>query len=283
MKRISLTILLVAILTVILNSITPTEFKQIERNLEKQAAKYQNSGYHNNLKAQKVTTEYNVGDTKTLWKWDLSVMPPAWVQAPSTCKAVGEHCYIFVADEDWQTHMDESDVQVVMNYLEDETMATEEYGAIEMDEEHFGPVPDELDNDPKIIVFYSALGSFGGSTFDGYFSVYNQVTEEESHNFNPPGHSNECEMIYMTCHPLNPTDPVRISVLAHELQHMIHWGFDQNEETWLNEGMSELAMVYFGMPDPITSFPNNPNNTLTEWNQEFSDYVKTMLFFTYLQ
>jgi hypothetical protein len=263
-------------------AISKEEFNKIEKDLEKQAGKYASSPYHNSIKNQKVTTEYQVGDTKVFWKWDLSVMPPTWVQTPSTCRAVGEHCYLFVADEDWQINMNESDVQVVMNYLENQTMNTNEYGAIEMDIEHFGPIPDELDNDPKLIVFYSALGSFGGSTFDGYFSVYNQVTEEEAHNLNPPGHSNECEMIYMTCYPLDPTDPVRISVLSHELQHLIHWGFDQNEDTWLNEGMSELAMVYFGLPDPISQFPSNPNNSLNSWNQTFADYVKTMLFFTYL-
>jgi hypothetical protein len=64
---------------------------------------------------------------------------------------------------------------------------------------------------------------------------------------------------------------------------MIHWLGDINEDTWVNEGCSELAMVYFGLPDPIVQFPNNPDNTLTFWDQEFADYVKVMLFFTYLE
>ena len=40
-------------------------------------------------------------------------------------------------------------------------------------------------------------------------------------------------------------------------------------------------MVYFGMPDPISQFNSNPDNSLNTWNQEWADYVKTMLFFTY--
>ena len=84
----------------------------------------------------------------------------------------------------------------------------------------------------------------------------------EAQMMNPPGHSNECEMIYMTCYPLNPTDPIRISVLAHELEHLIHWGGDINEDTWVDEGLAELAMVYFGIPDPISQFNTNPDNSL---------------------
>ena len=80
---------------------------------------------------------------------------------------------------------------------------------------------------------------------------------------NPPGHSNECEMIYMTCSPLNPIDPTLISVLSHELQHMIHWAGDENESTWVDEGMAELAMVHFGLPDPITSFNGNANKAVS--------------------
>lgn len=228
------------------------------------------------------TREYQVGDTQTFWSWNLSVMPPAWIQTPATCRAVGEFCYVFVADNQWNIHMDQDDVDIVFNYLENETMNSTEYGAVEMDINLFGQVPDEIDNDPKVIVFYMALGSFMGTAFDGYFSPYNQVTEQQAQQMNPPGHSNECEMIYMTCSPLNPTDPIRISVLSHELEHMIHWGQDINEETWLDEGCAELAMVHFGIPDPIVNFPNNPDNSLHIWNQLFADYVKVMLFFTYL-
>ena len=210
-------------------------------------------------------------------------MPPLWIQTPATCRAVGDHCYLFVADDQWDVNMDQGDVDTVMPYLEEMTMISNEYGAIEMDIELFGPIPDELDNDPKLIVFYSALGQFQGSQFDGYFSrPYNQVTESEAQQMSPSGHSNECEMIYMTCSPLDPTEPIRISVLAHELQHLIHWGGDPNEDTWVDEGCAELAMVWFGLPDPITGFNTNPDNSLVEWNQEFADYVKVMLFFTYL-
>ncbi len=260
----------------------PGAWNEFQRDLGIQAADHKDSPEHLALR-QRETRSYEVGDTATFWKWDLSVMPPLWVQTPATCRAVGAHCYLFVADSEWGLHMDQTDVDAVMFRLEESTINDSTRGVIEMDIDLFGPIPDELDNDPRLVVFYSALGSFQGNYFDGYFSPYNQVTEAQAQQMNPPGHSNECEMIYMTCHPLDPIAPVRLSVLAHELQHLIHWGQDSNEETWLNEGCSELAMVVYGVPDPITGFPSNPDNNLTAWNQTFADYVKVMLFFTYLQ
>jgi len=261
---------------------SPAGWSELQRDLGIQAAQFKDSQEHQVLRARDTRT-YQVGDTATFWKWNLSVMPPLWVQTPATCRAVGDLCYVFVADSEWNVHMDQSDVDTVMFRLEESTVNDPTQGLIEMDIELFGPLPDELDNDPRLIVFYSALGSFQGSAFDGYFSPYNQVTEAQAQQMNPPGHSNECEMIYMTCYPLDPVAPVRLSVLAHELQHLIHWGQDANEETWLNEGCSELAMVAYGVPDPITGFPSNPDNSLIAWNQTFADYVKVMLFFTYLQ
>ena len=266
------------LISFILNAVPIPEFDAFLRQVSRQTAQWQGT-----QTPAENSREYVVGDTEIYWSWDLSVMPPLWIQTPATCRAVGDHCYVFVADDQWNINMDQDEVDIVFNYLENETMNSTEYGAVEMDINLFGPVPDELDNDPKVIVFYSELGSFMGTSFDGYFSAYNQVTEQQAQMMNPPGHSNECEMIYMTCSPLNPTDPIRISVLAHELEHMIHWGADINEEAWLDEGCAELAMVYFGMPDPITGFPSQPDNQLNVWNQEWADYVKVMLFFTYLE
>lgn len=274
-------ILLLFITAALLQAQSP-EWSEFQSDLGRQAAQFKDSPEHLQMHSRD-TRSYNVGDAKTFWRWNLSVMPPTWIQTASTCRGVGEHCYIFVADNQWNVNMDQADVDSVLVRLEERTVNDPTRGAIQMDIDLFGPIPDELDNDPRMIVFYSALGSFQGTSFDGYFSPYNQVTEAQAQQMNPSGHSNECEMIYMTCSPLDPSAPIRLSVLAHELQHLIHWGQDANEDTWINEGCAELAMVAYGIPDPITGFPSNPDNNLTAWNQTFADYVKVMLFFTYLQ
>ncbi len=281
MKTYMIIVLLIGMI-VILNCM-PAAWTEFQKDISIQAAQFQNSAEQQAYRQLNDTRNYIVGETKTFWRWNLAVMPPTWIQAPSTCRAVGEHCYVFVADSEWNTHITQANVDSVMVRLEQNTPNNPAQGAIAMDINLFGPIPDALDNDPKLIVFYSALGSFNGSQFDGYFSAYNQVTEAEAQQMNPPGHSNLCEMIYMTCYPLSPVAPIRLSVLAHELEHLIHWGQDTDEESWIDEGCAELAMVAYGVPDPISSFNNNPDNDLTLWEQQTADYVKVMLFFTYLK
>ncbi|MCP4584117.1 MAG: hypothetical protein GY839_21095, partial [candidate division Zixibacteria bacterium] len=235
---------------------------------------------HNNQPVANDIILHEVGDTMTFWNWDLSIMPPQWILVPATCRAVTEHAYVFVADDQWNVHMDSDAVAQVAYYWEEGTYNDSTAGIYDMDTENFGLPPDELDDDDHIYIFYSELGSYQGSVFDGYFSVFNEYTEEEAQDMG--GHSNEVEMFYMSCHPGDPVSPIRISVLAHEFEHMIHWAADPNEESWVDEGCAEYAMLLFGMPDPLVSFPNNPNNDLTVWDNQFADYIKTFMFMTYL-
>ena len=83
------------------------KFNQFLRNINSQAANFKNSELHKNIKAEKNTQTYIVGDTTEFWSWDLSVMPPLWIQTPSTCRAVGEKSYLFIADDQWNINIDQ--------------------------------------------------------------------------------------------------------------------------------------------------------------------------------
>ncbi len=224
--------------------------------------------------------DVQIGDTMTFWAWNLTVMPPLWIQVPATCRAVGDSCYIFVADNQWNINMDQVDVDTVLEHFEHHTLNNPNYGIVQLDVQHFGEIPDEIDNDRHVYIFYSALGSFQGTSFDGYFSAFNQMTEAQAQALG--AHSNEVEMFYMTCYPLNPSAPQRLSVLAHELQHMIHWNMDEDEETWVDEGCAEVAMWLYGLPDPISGFTSHPDDNLLVWDQQWTDYIQTYLFMMYL-
>jgi len=223
---------------------------------------------------------HTVGSTMTFWAWDLTVMPPIWIQVPATCRAVGDHCYVFVADDQWNVNMDQNDVDLVEIAWDDATVGDPSRGIYELDTTTFGLPPDSHDNDDWIYIFYSALGQFSGSVFDGYFSIFNQYTEAEAQNMG--GHSNEVEMFYMSCDPVDPSAPSTLSVLAHEFEHMIHFNYDANEVPWIDEGLAEVAMWLYGLPDPIVSFPGNPDNDLTSFDQQFSDYIQCYLYMMYL-
>lgn len=82
--------------------------------------------------------------------------------------------------------------------------------------------------------------------------------------------------------------------MAHELQHLIHDDNDPEEETWINEGMSDYAeyVCGYGQPDKhINFFLDHPENSLVEWDDHYSastgpetlaDYGQAYLLMLYL-
>jgi hypothetical protein len=76
------------------------------------------------------------------------------------------------------------------------------------------------------------------------------------------------------------------AVLTHEYQHMIHWRVDENEDTWLNEGLSELApmVVGYGASDFAPLFLQAPETQLNTWpegNDRGVHYGAAFLFVAY--
>jgi hypothetical protein len=70
-------------------------------------------------------------------------------------------------------------------------------------------------------------------------------------------------------------------VIAHEFEHLIHWKYDENETSWVDEGMAELAMYFFGHPDNISAVNSSPDNDLTQWDGDWADYIQTYLWTLY--
>jgi hypothetical protein len=104
-------------------------------------------------------------------------------------------------------------------------------------------------------------------------------------------------------------------VFAHEYQHLIHNDYDADETNWVNEGMSDLAILLTGYGDPslhvdekghdghITNYqgwasvghpdwnpiprPSGPENSLTNWGDQgaseiLEDYGFAYTFMVYL-
>jgi hypothetical protein len=99
--------------------------------------------------------------------------------------------------------------------------------------------------------------------------------------------SNQMEMFYINADYANVGSAFYLGTLAHEFQHLIHWYNDSNEETWLNEGMSELASLINGF-DPGGSdhfWSVRPDTQLNTWSHDDSrsaHYGAAYLFVTYL-
>ncbi len=116
-----------------------------------------------------------------------------------------------------------------------------------------------VDNDPHL----SILHAYGlGGSIAGYYSSADEFISAVRDD------SNEMEMFYRNLDaPSHINSDYYNGTLAHEFQHMIHWHNDRNEETWLNEGFSELSSYLNGF-DPggfDALFADGPDIQLNSW------------------
>ena len=99
--------------------------------------------------------------------------------------------------------------------------------------------------------------------------------------------SNEREMVYLNMAQLRAGDPLYDGTLVHELQHLIQWNLDANEDTWLNEGLSQVAETLAGLdtvaPD---AYLEQPYVRLDGWTDEepdvYAHYAGSYLYALYL-
>lgn len=135
-----------------------------------------------------------------------------------------------------------------------------------------------IDGDPRLHILYA---SGLGSNVVGYFYSVDQVHRAIAAT------SNEREMFYLNADNAALDEEYTYSVLAHEFQHMIHWYQDQNEETWLSEGLSQLASYLNGYnPGGFEqAYIPNPDLQLNDWpvsGDTAPSYGAAYLFTSYI-
>ncbi len=216
-----------------------------------------------------------VGDS---WYWWLFIHTggmPHFEQQLCTVRGKSARGYVIVQDAQWGVRVFQDDVDQILERWENTTIGPyPDQGIYEIDSTAFGVPPDELDEDPRIYVLYFNFGN----TSDGFFFWFDEYLD----GVYPQYHSNECEVLYMNSNNgQDPSGDYMLSVIAHEFEHMIHWKYDGNEDSWVNEGIAELAMWFYGRPDQISVFNTNADNPLIDWNNNWADYIKTYLWSLY--
>ena len=133
-----------------------------------------------------------------------------------------------------------------------------------------------VDNDPHLNILNARLKGGGGyySSSDEYPLSVNQF-------------SNQREVIYINTGAISVDSTGYLEVLAHELQHAVHWNADPSEETWVNEGLSELAITITGFDQTsIHRFLRSPPISLVHWPlsplDSVANYGAASLFMHYL-
>ena len=132
-----------------------------------------------------------------------------------------------------------------------------------------------VDNDPHFTILNARLRGVSG-----YFSS----TDQYPTILHP--HSNQREMLYMNSSALRVGSRSYLATLAHELQHAVHRNGDATEDTWVNEGLSELASLVVGYrPWSNGFFLRSPTTSLVHWpvtRPSVVNYGAASMFFEYL-
>ena len=136
-----------------------------------------------------------------------------------------------------------------------------------------------IDGDPRFHALH-LLGPPGAFEL-GYFS------DEDEYPRALFVDSNEREMIYLNMSQLAVGEPLYDGTLVHEIQHLIQWNLDANEETWLNEGLSQVAETLVGL-DTVApeAYLEQPYIRLGGWSDEepdvYAHYAGSYLYALYL-
>ena len=208
---------------------------------------------------------YRKGHTDTFWVTNLDRIRTFTVKA--TLQWVSPHAYWYVEDG---LRVDQRDLERSAGVFEE--------GIYPRVTTVFGTewVPG-VDNDPHLTILHARIPKVAG-----YYS------SSDEYPVSVHEYSNQREMIYINIGVLRVGSILYLGVLAHELQHAIHWNHDPTEETWVNEGLSEVATKIANF-NPIgpRSFTTFPTISLVHWPVNPSvntspHYGSAFTFFDYL-
>ena len=218
---------------------------------------------------------FRVGDALTVPAYDFRLTGGEYYQTSTTCRLVGEHCYVFVEDEVWGTpRVTQSGIEALARAFDAATARYPGRGIFSVDTDLFGPAPD-VDGDPRIlIVALDVLDSpITGTTYTWYFDIDNEAAPVSR------------EIVYIDTNPLPLDSDLARATLTHEFQHMLHWRADPDEEKWITEGCSEYAELACGYKDTTETAAffhlDLPNTGLTVWEDQAYEFDQAFLFMTY--
>ena len=206
---------------------------------------------------------HEVGDSVTFTLLDLD--RPSTYEVIGTIRAITDHAYFFVQDG---TSYSESALERIAADFEGEVWprVTAAFGE---------PWTPGVDGDPRITLLHADLRGVGG-----------YVTGADSFPRDVAPASNEREMLYIDRSVLAVPCVDYNDLVAHELQHLIHGHADEGEESWVNEGLSQVASQLVGGGEFwIPQFLANPDLQLDHWpsaGDTIPNYAASELFFAYL-
>ena len=189
-----------------------------------------------------LTRDAEVGASEPFWVLDQ--VSHRFLQVQATLRHASPHLLFYVQDG--------------MAYNQDALAASArvfEEKTYPMLRRYFGDVPVE----PRLTIFNGRVPGVGG-----YFSASDLFPR----SVNP--YSNERVMLFMSLDNARPGSDAYDAVLAHEAQHFVHWVIKPQQDSWINEGASELAMAVAGYDQSAEArqYLNNPETQVNGWTDQ---------------
>ncbi|GAB4479141.1 MAG: immune inhibitor A [Anaerolineales bacterium] len=207
-----------------------------------------------------------IGDTQSFWITNADTNESFQVQ--TTLRYITDHAYFWIENG---VSYRERELQDLAEAFEKQIYPT--------NREFFGSEWNPgADGDPRIYILYVRNA---GANIAGYFSSVDSYPPE-AHEY-----SNWHETFVFNADTVDLNEEFTYGVLAHEFQHMIHWANDRNEEIWVNEAFSELAMLLnnYDTGGHDWLFSRQPDLQLNDWptdqNITGPHYGASFLFMTY--
>ncbi len=206
-----------------------------------------------------------VGDTTDFWTLDYP--RSRMVSKEFVLAAVSEHAYWWVEQG---LEVSDNDLRRTVTSAEDQVYPR--VTAV------FGDAPGSEADPQRGHIINGKIPGVGG-----------YVSGADPHPSAVQPYSNAVPAIYINARDIPLGSQEYLTVLAHELQHGIHWYADPTEETWLNEGLSELAVTEAGYsPGSMRYYLRSPNASLVNWPKDLDgdigrNYGAAALFAHYLR
>ena len=265
-----------------------------------------NAGYSGDYGHQgcEVAEEYAVGDQETFWiSGNVANTPTGNEEISATLAAKSAHGYMWVQDEFYLPIPGSPPEGGFVTQEEAEAGLVDWEGIYGTNRRYFGKEPHpnvvpknlppglpkdwrDADCDARVHILNFPIDTPGTSLgyIAGYYSSEHEYPNGTNANQSP--FSNEKEMFFMNSATLDVGGDDYAGVLAHEFFHMIQFGNDYNEATWVNEGMADVAAVVNGfngvVDGHISAYEDDPDAHLFDWGSDVSDYGQAFLFFDYL-
>lgn len=227
---------------------------------------------------------HKIGEVRKFYTRENVLEESGFISLSAELVAESNLVEIWVDITEWNVNVTQSDADRLVRAFELETPSGSvdpSKGILALEIEYLGSPPDVDDNGKVILLLLDINDNYDAETnpsfVAGYFDQADQLSDTH-----PATSGNVADILYLDSNPGNNNRNEVLSTASHELQHLINFNYDSNEDSWLNEGLSEYASQLAGYSGRgFGKFLSQTNRGLMVWDNLLEDYSRTGLWMTY--